>query len=187
MKKMPKALLLAGLTGLALAAGVARAEDTPARRGPGRTRRARARLHARVEARPLQRVRIPRHFADFREARRAVEHRLHAQERLLPRHVPVEHQMAEGHRRGERLQHQCRRRVGHLRRIPLRVREGLDRRRGVPALRVPELERLQSQAQHRRGVHRRLRRVPGPRSTRTRSTTRSACPTARAATTSRSI
>ena len=71
-----------------------------------------------------------RHFADLGKARSAVQPRLHAPERLLPRHVPVEHQVAQGRGGRRRLFHRRQCRVGPLRRLSLRGGEGRDPRLG---------------------------------------------------------
>ena len=86
--------------------------DAPARRA------ARAGLHAHRERRPLQRIHLPRHLADRRQARRAGRLRLRALERLLPRHLGIEHQLARGLRRVHALQP----RVGLLRRLQGQLR-----------------------------------------------------------------
>ena len=64
-------------------------------RRPPRTR---AGLHAHRERRPLQRIHLPRHLPDRRQARGARRLRLGAFERLLSRHVGIEHQLARGFR-----------------------------------------------------------------------------------------
>ena len=74
---------------------------------------ARAGLHADRERRPLQPIHLPRHRADRRQARRAGRLRLDPFERLLPRHLGIEHQLARGLRRLHALQP----RVGFLRRL----------------------------------------------------------------------
>jgi len=134
----------------------------------GRAGDSRAQLHRQGGA--LLRIRIPRHLADFRETRGAAEPRLRAQERPVRRHFRVQHQVAEGYGRSERLLHRRQHRVGYLRRLQVRGGEGRDSRPSPTPTRstsAPPTARR-------------------PSSTRTRSTTPSACRTARAPTTSSS-
>src|SRR5205814_9701498 len=95
----------------------------------------------------LYRIRVSRHLADIREACGTAEPRLRALERPLRRHVPVEHQVAQGHGERERLLDEGGDRVGYLRRLQVGSRQGLDARRGLPALRVSIVERPQSEAE----------------------------------------
>ena len=76
-------------------------------------RASRAGLHAHRERRPVQRIHLPRHLADRRQARGAGRLRLGAFERLLSRHVGIQRQLARGLRRLHALQP----RVGFLRRL----------------------------------------------------------------------
>ena len=55
-------------------------------------------LHVHRQRRPLQRIHFPRHLADRRQACGARRLRLGAFERLLSRHVGIEHQLARGFR-----------------------------------------------------------------------------------------
>ena len=70
-------------------------------------------LHAHRQRRHLQPVRVPRPDADRREARVPGRLRLRAQERLLPRHLGIEHQLAGRFGRVQRMQPG----MGHLRRL----------------------------------------------------------------------
>ena len=117
---------------------------------------ARAFLHR--QGRALQRVRIPRHLADLREARAAAEPRLRAHERLLRRHVPHQHQVARRTRPRPAASPPTRTSSGiSTAATSSEVAEGLDARRGLPALRVSELER---------------RSIPSPTPTRSTSASR---------------
>ncbi len=77
----------------ALFAGSALAQTPAPARGPGA---ARARLDVHRQRRPLQPIRVPRHFADQREAGAAGRLRPRPQERLLRGHVGIEHLVAVG-------------------------------------------------------------------------------------------
>ena len=98
---------------LAFAALVPTAALAQTAAGARSRRAARAGLHAHRERRPLQPIHLPRHRADRRQACRARRLRLGAFERLLPRHLGVEHQLA----RGFRPVHAVEPRMGFLRRL----------------------------------------------------------------------
>ena len=103
----------------------------PRARGGRKTRRA---VHAHRQRRHLQPVHFPRPDADRREARVPGRLRLRAQERLLPRHLGFEHQLAA---RFRRLQSRLQPRVGYVRRLEVRVQRGLGHRHRRPLLLLP--------------------------------------------------
>ena len=105
----------------------------------------RAGLHAHRERRDLQRIHLPGHLTDRRQACRARRLRLGAFERLLSRHVGIEHQLARGFRR----LHAVEPRVGFLRRLQGQLSTRLELRPRHDLLLLPG----QSQSRFRERQH----------------------------------
>ena len=112
-----------------------RAGANPRACGRGTRRRSGTRAHPGQHVdrqhRAVQPVRFPRHLADGRQAGGAGRVRLRAFERLLSRHVGVEHQLARGFRPLQPVEP----RMGLLRRL----QEQLPRQRGLELRRRPLL------------------------------------------------
>ena len=108
-----------------------------------------ARLDVHRQRRHFQPVRFPRHFADQREARDPGRLRCRAQERLLRRHLGVEHQLDLGRAARRQRQHG----MGFLRRLQVRAAERLQRRRRRAAVLLSrQLSGRRDQGRHHRAL-----------------------------------
>ena len=140
----------------ALLAGAAFAQ-TPAAAAAARAstrggaRRPRTGLDLHQQHRHLQPIRVPRHFADQRKARRPGRLRREPQERLLCRHLALQRQLA--------LRLPMRRveqpRMGHVRRLQVGPRSRLRVGQRLPLLLLPwQLSVRIHESRHHRVLHR---------------------------------